>query len=86
MPLQPLFHSYKGLVYDISRSKDWNQINLTDKIISKKTKDTPTDTTSLEHEIDKLVYKLYKLTYDEVKVVDPEFELTKKEYDTIKVE
>jgi len=31
-------------------------------------------------EIDLMVYKLYDLTYDEVKIVDNEFELSKEEY------
>ena len=42
--------------------------------------------TSFEHQIDNLVYKLYELTYDEVKVIDPEFSLSKKEYEAIKLE
>ncbi|WP_394993914.1 Eco57I restriction-modification methylase domain-containing protein [Emticicia sp.] len=44
------------------------------------------DTTILEQEIDNLVYKLYELTYDEVIVIDPEFSLSKKEYEAIKLE
>jgi adenine-specific DNA-methyltransferase len=32
-----------------------------------------------------MVYKQYELTYDEVKVIDPEFSLTEKEYTAIKV-
>lgn len=36
--------------------------------------------------IDNLVYKLYELTYDEVKVIDPAFSLSKKEYEGIKLE
>jgi hypothetical protein len=44
------------------------------------------DTTLLEQEIDHLVYKLYELTYDEVKVIDPEFSLTQAEYEAIKLE
>lgn len=44
------------------------------------------DTSSIETEIDNLVYKLYELTYDEVKVIDPEFSLSKKEYEAIKLE
>ena len=31
------------------------------------------DTTDLENQIDVMVYKLYELTYEEVKIVDPEF-------------
>ena len=37
-----------------------------------------------EQQIDNLVYKLYGLTYDEVKIIDPEFELTEQEYTAIK--
>ena len=53
--------------------------NLVNKIISKK--EAGEDTTAEEHQIDIMVYKLYDLTYDEVKIVDPEFDLTKEEYD-----
>ena len=53
------------------------------KILDKKSEEK--DTTSLEQEIDNLVYKLYELTYDEVKVIDPEFSLNKKEYEAIKL-
>jgi hypothetical protein len=35
------------------------------------------DTSELEKAIDRLIYKLYQLTDDEVKIIDPEFELTK---------
>ena len=44
------------------------------------------DTTILEQKIDNLVYKLYELTYQEVKIIDPEFVLTEQEYDAIKIE
>jgi len=40
----------------------------------------------IQNKIDNLVYKLYELTYDEVKVIDPEFSLSKKEYEAIKLE
>ncbi|TAL67355.1 MAG: type II restriction endonuclease [Bacteroidetes bacterium] len=43
------------------------------------------DTSHLEKEIDILVYKLYELTYDEVKIIDPSFELNKDEYDKFKM-
>ncbi len=33
-----------------------------------------------------MVYKLYKLTYGEVFVVEPEFSLSKQEYDNFKIE
>lgn len=59
---------------------------IVDKIHSIKNKNKETDTTALEQEIDNLVYKLYELTYDEVKVIDPALSLSKKEYEAIKLE
>lgn len=44
------------------------------------------DTTVLEQQIDNLVYRLYDLTYEEVKVIDPEFPLSKAEYEAIEME
>jgi hypothetical protein len=32
-----------------------------------------------------MVYKLYELSYKEVKIIDPEFTLTEKEYADIKI-
>ena len=43
------------------------------------------DTGDLEREIDAMVYKLYELTYDEVKIVEPEFKLTDEEYNNYKI-
>jgi hypothetical protein len=40
----------------------------------------------LEQEIDNLVYRLYDLTYEEVKVIDPKFSLTEEEYNAIELE
>jgi len=36
-------------------------------------------------ELDSLIYKLYDLTFDEVLIVDPDFCLSKKEYEAIKL-
>jgi hypothetical protein len=44
------------------------------------------DTTALEQQIDNMVYKLYELTYQEVKIIDPEIALTEQEYADIKLE
>ncbi|HBL77641.1 MAG: hypothetical protein A2W90_02990 [Bacteroidetes bacterium GWF2_42_66] len=52
---------------------------LVDQIISLKKQNL--DTTALEKEIDVLVYKLYELTYDEVKIIEPQFLLTREEYE-----
>ncbi len=37
-----------------------------------------------EHQIDQMVYKLYDLTYDEVKIIDPLFEMSNQEYKKFK--
>ncbi|CAD5959255.1 Eco57I restriction-modification methylase domain-containing protein [Planktothrix agardhii] len=61
-------------------------IKLVDEILKKKKKDVKADVSELEQQIDNLVYKLYELTYEEVKIIDPEFALTEQEYDAIKME
>ena len=55
--------------------------NKVDEILKYKAQDT----TNIEQQIDNMVYKLYELTYEEVKVIDPEFSLSEQEYETIKV-
>jgi hypothetical protein len=47
-------------------------------ILTKKTQDR--DTTAEEQEIDRLVYQLYRLTYDEVLVIDPEPPFSREAY------
>lgn len=44
------------------------------------------DTSFLEQEIDNLVYKLYELTYNEVKVIGPAFSLGKAAHEAIQLE
>ena len=46
----------------------------------------PTTGGKTSRKIDNLVYKLYELTYQEVKIIDPEFALTEQEYTEIKIE
>jgi hypothetical protein len=60
--------------------------DIVDKILTAKKGDSSTDTSGLETAINNLVYKLYQLTYNEVKIIDPEFELTEQEYTAIKIE
>jgi len=59
---------------------------LVEKCLTAKKGDRHVDTSELEKAIDRLVYKLYQLTYHEVKIIDPEFELTEQEYTAIKIE
>jgi hypothetical protein len=57
-----------------------------DQILTAKKSNPKADTSELEKEIDNLVYKLYQLRYNEVKIIDPDFPLTEKEYEAIKIE
>ena len=52
-------------------------------ITSKKKNNPKADTSFLEKQIDIGVYKLYNLTYDEVKIIDPEIEkiISEKDYE-----
>jgi len=50
-------------------------------IMAVKEKKHSADTLKEETTIDLIVYHLYGLTYDEVKIVDPEISITKEEYE-----
>jgi adenine-specific DNA-methyltransferase len=65
-------------------------IDLVEKILflKQENKDTTEkDTTELEHQIDLMVYKLYELNYEEIKIIDPEIEIktSKAEYENVSV-
>ena len=47
---------------------------IVDSILATKQQNPQADTSELETQIDILVYLLYKLTYDEVKIIDPQIE------------
>ena len=61
VPIPPITSSNQSIVTKIE--------TLVQNILDQKEKDKEADTTSLENEIDNLVYKLYDLTEDEIKVV-----------------
>ncbi len=44
-----------------------------------------TEIDKTEKEIDLMVHKLYELSWDEVKIVDPEFGMSEEEYNKFKV-
>jgi len=54
-------------------------IKLVDQILINKK--AGKDTQKLEDKIDLMVYKLYELTYEEVKIVDPDFWMSEEEYE-----
>jgi hypothetical protein len=60
--------------------------DLIDKIMASKSTNPTLNTQNLERQIDNLVYRLYNLTYDEVKIIEPGFPFGKAEYEEIGVE
>jgi adenine-specific DNA-methyltransferase len=54
----------------IESSALWQMEDLVRKIIDTKQKDISADTTQLENQIDQLVYKLYNLTPEEIKIIE----------------
>jgi len=56
-------------------------VSVVAKIINVKRNNSSANTSALESEIDRLVYHLYGLTYDEVLIVDPETPITREEYE-----
>ncbi len=71
----------------IAESNDENKckhlISLVDRILVLKREDPYFEISNEEQQIDCLVYSLYGLTYDEVKIVDPETTITKESYEKI---
>ena len=57
-------------VKDISLKSQQPFITLVSQILSLKQSDPQADTSALEAEIDQMVYKLYGLTEDEIKIVE----------------
>lgn len=70
-------------IRNIAESEQYSFVNLTNLILENRKQKL--DTTALETKIDIMVYKLYELTYDEVLVVEPEFSLSKQEYEAFTV-
>lgn len=73
IPLPPITPSNEPIVKQIEASVD--------KILEAKKQSTAADTKHLEDQIDIMVYKLYELIYEEVKVIDPAFALSREEYE-----
>ena len=77
----PIGELKKVPIPSISNSFKKQIEKLVDKILSLKKQNH--DTTSLEKEIDVLVYHLYELTYDEVQLIDKDFWLSEGEYNKL---
>ncbi|MEX1135395.1 MAG: Eco57I restriction-modification methylase domain-containing protein [Balneolales bacterium] len=66
-------------VYYPSDKEEQTIVNLVNQILDNK--ENGEDSTELENQIDLMVYHFYGLTYEEVKVVDDEFEVSREEYE-----
>ncbi len=67
-------------IRNISSEEQNKIVVLVNQILKAKKENQDANTSNLENEIDILVYKLYGLTYEEVLIIDSDFELTEKEY------
>jgi hypothetical protein len=68
----------------IKKMKDKKIVeNISDEIL--RLKQEGKSTLALEKKSNSIIYKLYELTYKEVKLIDPEFELSEQEYEAIKL-
>lgn len=77
----------KHLRIPVSDAATKNQLEaLVSEILELKKVNISADTTSLENQIDFLVYHLYGLTYDEVLIVDPDTPISREEYEAYKEE
>lgn len=60
-------------ITEISKKQQEPIINKVDEIISLKKQNNQADTSKLETEIDEMIYKLYDLTLDEIKIIEDSF-------------
>jgi len=78
--LEPLYVHYPDKV------TEEQIVTILEQILIAKKENPQADTTLLERQIDEIVFKLYDLTYEEVKVIDPAFWLSEEEYNLVRIE
>lgn len=66
---------------DVPSAAKSHMENLVTTILAIKRENAQADTTNYEQKIDKIVFQLYGLTYDEVLIVDPNPPFTREEYE-----
>jgi len=83
---QILMTDLENLPIKIPEKKQQSEIiKILNKIIVHKNNDVFADVSSLESQIDHIVYHLYDLSYDEVLVIDPSTSITREEYNSFKI-
>jgi hypothetical protein len=65
-----IFHYYELPIKRIDKKLQGAFVEIVNKIISTKKQNPSADTTDLENRIDQLVYQLYELTEEEIKIVE----------------
>lgn len=65
---------------EVSNEERTRLENLVNTILTIKRANPQADTSDHEQQIDKIVYELYGLTYDEVKIIDPATPITREKY------
>ncbi len=75
LPIPPITSSNRHLANKIEA--------LVEEILTAKKANPKSDTAEFEQEIDLMVYALYGLTYEEVMIVEPEFALSREEYERL---
>ena len=83
-----IFHYHKLPVKILDLDNQKLFVEKVDEILKVKSKNPQANTKQLEDQIDIMVYKLYNLTYEEVKIVDPNIEqlISKEEYERFLVQ
>lgn len=76
-----IFHYYALPVKVVDSTTQNELVKMVDKALSVKRDDIKADIKTIEDEIDRFVYHLYNLTYDEVLIIDPETPITREEYE-----
>lgn len=61
-------------IKNVSRSEQLPFINIVDRIIALKQNDYNADTKNYEDEIDRLIYKQYSLSPDEISLIETTYE------------
>jgi adenine-specific DNA-methyltransferase len=74
-----IFHYYKLPVKNIKKDKQRPFIEIVDKILEAK-KNSDDSTKHLEDKLDLLIFKLYGITYEEAKIIDPTLAISEKQY------
>jgi hypothetical protein len=81
--LENCFYPNDFRKFPISNISFERQQSIADKTFATKAVGLKLDATALMRQIDNLIYRLYNLTYDGIKIIKPDFPLEKAEYEVV---